>query len=103
MQKMDHEKSDEYTEFLCSLGLAGLDAESNRLTTNQTNLTELSQELALNYYPSFIATNECVKNLLSDVCFTFRYMLVIFLCFSYLRFKMKVKNWSKTFPNFAIQ
>ena len=66
---MDHENKDEYLDFLCSLGLHGLSDESQRLNITKSNLTESGQELALNYYPSFIATNECMKNLSSDVSF----------------------------------
>lgn len=65
---MDHKnETDEYLNFLCTLGLNGLKEESQRHESTKNYLTEISQELALNYYPSFIATNECMKNLSSDV------------------------------------
>lgn len=68
-RRMDqgNESKDEYLEFLCSLGLNGLSEESQRLNLARSNLTDAGQELALNHYPSFIATNECMKNLSSDV------------------------------------
>lgn len=100
---MDQETGNhKYLEFLCTLGLKGLSDESLRLENTRTNLTDISQELALNYYPSFIATNECIKNLSSDVSaimsvrdsYTYHH-------FSCLKSTMKVITCFKTFPNFA--